>query len=98
QLPPKLSIRHFIDHGDDQQSGDRAGAAFRPYGGLRAANHVTAVPGSTIPIQGFTAQIIASNGSVLTSPLAGAGAPNPYCAGFALQETVPGQEANRAED
>jgi len=98
QLAAKLPIRHFIDHGPDQQTGDRAAAAFRPYADLRAASHVVAVPGSTIPIQGFTAQIIASNGTVLTAPLPGAGAPNSYCSGFTMQETVPGQEATRAED
>jgi hypothetical protein len=98
QLAAKLPIRHFIDHGPDAQTGDRAAAAFRPYADLRAANHVAAVPGATIPIAGITAQIIAANGSVLNQPLAGAGAANSHCADFKLQETVPGQEATRAED
>ena len=98
QLAGNLPIKHFIDHGPDAQTGDRAAAAFRPYADLRAANHVAAVPGAKIPIGGITAQIIASNGVVLATPLAGAGGPNPLCAGFTLQETVPGQEATRAED
>jgi hypothetical protein len=51
-----------------------------------------------IPITGITAQVIAANGAVLTTPLAGAGQANPLCADFTLQETVKGQEAARAED
>jgi competence protein ComEC len=98
QLAARLPIKHFIDHGPDAQTGDRAAAAFRPYADLRSANHVAAAPGAKIPIAGITAQIIASNGVVLSTPLAGAGSPNPHCAGFTLQETVPGQEATRAED
>jgi beta-lactamase superfamily II metal-dependent hydrolase len=99
QLAERLPIRHFIDHGADAQVGERAAAAFKPYADARAkGDHVEAKPGYVIPISGITAQVIAANGAVLTTPLAGAGQANPLCAGFTLQETVKGQEAARAED
>jgi beta-lactamase superfamily II metal-dependent hydrolase len=99
QLAERLPIRHFIDHGADVQVGERSAAAFKPYADLRGRGpHVEAKPGYVIPISGITAQVIAANGAVLTTPLAGAGRANPLCAGFTLQETVKGQEAVRAED
>jgi beta-lactamase superfamily II metal-dependent hydrolase len=99
QLAAKLPIRHFIDHGADMQTGDRAAAAFKPYNDLRMkADHVAAKPGYTIPITGIKAQVIAAAGTVLASPLPGAGQPNPLCADFKLQETPKGQEETRAED
>ena len=98
QLAVRLPIRHFIDHGADVQTGDRAAAAFQPYAAIRHGSHVEARPGLTIPITGLSAQIIAAGGAVLGAPLAGAGQPNPRCAGFKVQDTVPGQEATRAED
>src|SRR5262245_13084187 len=83
QLAAKLPIRHFIDHGADLQIGDRAAAAFKPYDDLRMkADHVAAKPGYTIPITGIKAQVIAAAGTVLASPLPGAGQPNPLCADF----------------
>jgi beta-lactamase superfamily II metal-dependent hydrolase len=99
QLAARLPIRHFIDHGADVQTGDRAAAAFQPYAALRShGSHVEARPGMTIPIAGLTARIIAAGGAVLAAPLSGAGQPNPRCAAFKFQEMVPGQEATRAED
>jgi competence protein ComEC len=99
QLAARLPIRHFIDHGADVQPGERAAAAFKPYDDLRMkADHVVAKPGYVIPIAGIKAQVIAAAGAVLGEPLAGAGQPNPLCAGFKLQETVKGQEETRAED
>jgi beta-lactamase superfamily II metal-dependent hydrolase len=98
-LAAKLPVRHFIDHGADMQIGDRAAAAFKLYDDLRMkADHVVAKPGYTIPITGIKAQVIAAAGTVLASPLPGAGQPNPLCADFKLQETVKGQEETRAED
>jgi beta-lactamase superfamily II metal-dependent hydrolase len=98
-LAARLPVRHFIDHGSDRQSGERAAAAFRPYAGLRGRGfHVEAKPGYTIPIAGLKAQIIAAGGAVLAAPLVGAGEPNRSCAGFKLQETVKGREEIWAED
>jgi competence protein ComEC len=99
QLAAKLPIRHFIDHGADVQPGERAAAAFKPYDDLRMkATHVVAKPGYTIPITGIKATVIAAAGAVLSTPLPGAGQPNPLCADFKLQETIKGQEETRAED
>jgi beta-lactamase superfamily II metal-dependent hydrolase len=99
QLAARLPILNFIDHGADQQIGERAAAAFKPYDELRMkAKHVVAKPGYTIPIKGITATVMASAGQVLTSALPGAGQANPLCADFKMQETIKGQEETRAED
>ena len=42
--------------------------------------------------------MIAAAGAVLSTPLPGAGQPNPLCADFKRQETIKGQEETRAED
>src|SRR4029434_1186331 len=55
------------------------------------ATHTVAKVGETLGLKGFQARIVTSAGQVLTSPLAGAGAANSYCATF-----KPG--TNNAED
>jgi beta-lactamase superfamily II metal-dependent hydrolase len=99
QLAARLPIRHFIDHGTDMQTGERAAAAFKAYTDIRSkGEHVEAKPGYTIPIAGLTAQVIAAGGNVLARPLSTGGQPNSQCADFKLQQAVPGQEDTRAED
>jgi len=38
--------------------------------------------GDKIDMKGLDIQVVTSNGNTLKTPLAGAGAPNPYCASF----------------
>ena len=85
QLADRLPILHFIDHGTTIDQGDRARAAFAVYSTLRSGGtHQVARPGAPIPVMGLDVQIIASDGSVLTTPLSDAGDINRFCEDFAF--------------
>ena len=83
QLADRLPILHFVDHGTTVDQGDRASAAFEVYSNLRSrGTHRIVRPGDPVPVAGLEVRIIASDGSVLTTPLAGAGDANAFCEGF----------------
>ena len=83
QLANRIPIRHFVDHGPGRGLGERGRAAFDTYAALRATGtHLPVAPGDTIPLDGVTVEIIASDGAVLDTPLTGAGDRNPFCDGF----------------
>jgi beta-lactamase superfamily II metal-dependent hydrolase len=84
ELATRLPIRHFIDHGDNVQPGPEIDAFLRDaYPKLYATGeHTIARPGDSVPIGGLGVRIVSSAGRVLSTPLPGAGAPNPACATF----------------
>jgi hypothetical protein len=43
--------------------------------------HIVVKPGDRIPMDGLEVDVVSAAGKVITQPLAGAGAPNPACAG-----------------
>jgi beta-lactamase superfamily II metal-dependent hydrolase len=92
ELTPRFPVRHFIDHGPNIQP-DGSGAKFESiYKEIYAkAMHTVAKPGDRIPMAGLDVRVVTSAGDTIKAPLAGAGAPNPYCASF-----KPGD--NNAED
>jgi beta-lactamase superfamily II metal-dependent hydrolase len=84
QLAARLPIRHFIDRGATFSEDERT--AFDAYSPVRGAGRRTEVKaGDLIAIDGLDVRVIAAGGSVLTSPLAGQGAANPFCADFKPQ-------------
>jgi competence protein ComEC len=93
ELAKRIPIRHFIDHGPNVQPSqvvdDFLAKVYPPL--YANAKHTVAKVGDKIPIDGIDATIVTSAGETLKTPLAGAGAPNPYCANF-----KPGE--NNAED
>ena len=93
ELAKRIPIRHFIDHGPNVQPSpvvdDFLAKVYPPL--YANAKHTVAKVGDKIPIEGIDATIVTSAGETLKTPLAGAGAPNPYCASF-----KPGE--NNAED
>jgi competence protein ComEC len=61
-------------------SNDRIDAA---YAEARAkGRHIEVKVGDKVPIKGFDVQIVSAQGDVLTKPLSGAGAPNPFCQSY----------------
>ena len=85
QLADRLPILHFIDHGTTIDQGDRARAAFAVYSNQRTGGtHRVVRPGDPIPVAGLDVRIIASDGSVLTTALSGAGDANRFCEDFAF--------------
>ena len=100
QLAERLSIRHFIDHGETVDTEERR-AAFEVYTDLRSQGlHRALAPGDTLPMAGLDVVIMASGGAVLDAPLGGAGGgPNPYCDGFTFQgEEITSRYGNAEDD
>jgi competence protein ComEC len=93
ELAKRVPIAEFIDHGPNVQPGELADTFLRDtYPKLYAnAKHVVAKPGDKIPMAGLDVRVLTSAGKTITSPLPGAGKPNPYCANFKAGE-------NNAED
>lgn len=93
ELAPKISIREFIDHGPNTQPGELADTFLqKTYPQLYAnAKHTVVKAGDKITMAGLDIRVVTSAGETIKTPLAGAGAPNPYCANF-----KPGE--NNAED
>jgi competence protein ComEC len=95
ELDKRIPIRHFIDHGPNIQPQPAFDEFFaKAYPALYGkAKHTVAKPGDVIPVAGLDWRIVSSAGHVLKTPLTGAGAPNPYCAGFKPQDTDTSENA-----
>jgi beta-lactamase superfamily II metal-dependent hydrolase len=80
----KIPIKHFIDHGALVEAVS-PGNAFVGDGYPKlyaAATHTVAKPGDKVTIAGLDWRIVAAAGQHITSPLPGAGKPNPTCAEY----------------
>jgi competence protein ComEC len=93
ELAKRIPIRHFIDHGANVQPAPAADDFIaKIYPELYAkARHTVVKPGDRIAVAGLDVRVVTAAGATIKAPLPGAGAPNPYCAGF-----KPGE--NNAED
>jgi len=83
ELVNRFPVGHFIDHGPNQDPNG-SGAEFEDeYKEIYArATHTAVKAGDSIPMAGLDLRVVASDGETITTPLPGAGAPNPYCANF----------------
>jgi competence protein ComEC len=93
ELAKRIPIRHFIDHGPNvQPSSDVDAFLANVYPKLYAgAKHTVAKPGDKIAVAGLDVTVVTSAGETIKTPVAGAGAANPYCASFKPSD-------NNAED
>ncbi|HZM93298.1 MAG TPA: MBL fold metallo-hydrolase [Vicinamibacterales bacterium] len=93
ELAARIPIAHFIDHGPNAQPNRVVDDFLKDtYPKLHGnAKHTIAKPGDRVTLGGVDVRVVTSAGQVLSSPLAGAGSQNPYCASF-----KPGD--NNAED
>jgi len=83
QLAAKMPIGTFIDHGDNRETTDKVTQErWLAYMELLATGkykRLSVKPGDILPIKGLRAEVVSSDGAVLSTPLAGAGAANPNC-------------------
>jgi len=93
ELAARMPIAHFIDHGPNAQPNRAVDDFLKDsYPKLHgAARHTVAKPGDRLTIGNVDVRVVTSAGQVLSSPLAGAGSANPYCATFKAGD-------NNAED
>lgn len=94
QLSEKLPIRNFVDHETTVETGKAAEVLFNTYKDYRSkGNHIRARPGDKIPVKGLDVTVVSAAGEGLSSPLPGAGQPNPECASFRKMEVDPTENA-----
>jgi len=88
QLANRMKIGTFVDHGPNMEDAKVVKEDYSDYVKTlsKAAQHIVVKPGDTIPIKGITVQVLTAAGEVISSPLAGAGQPNPFCAASAKKE------------
>ena len=84
QLLAKIPVGAFIDHGPNREPGNSATEqsweAYQKALADRKLQRIVAKPGDILPIQGIHAEVVSTDGATISSPLPGAGAPNPACA------------------
>ena len=83
QLFAKIPVGAFIDHGANREPGDaQTEQSWEDYQKLvanQSVKRVIAKVGDILPIRGFHAEVVSSDGDLLQKPLPGAGAPNSIC-------------------
>jgi competence protein ComEC len=79
QLASRIKIGAFFDHGPNTEADTRRNYAIYEKIAVQA-KHTVVKPGDEIPLKGIRVQVLASAGADITTPLAGAGRPNPWCA------------------
>ena len=94
QLAALLPIRNFIDHGASIERDANGAKLYQSYLAVRGQHpHIQAEPGTVLPIKGVRAEIVTAAGRHIERPLAGAGQPNPFCAGTKLRDADPSENA-----
>jgi beta-lactamase superfamily II metal-dependent hydrolase len=81
QLANQIKIGTFIDHGPNMEDADDPRVDFAAY--EKAAAHskrLVVKPGDQIPMKDISVQVLTAAGEHITTPLPGAGQPNPLCA------------------
>jgi beta-lactamase superfamily II metal-dependent hydrolase len=90
ELATRIPIKELIDHGPNVQPGAQIDPVLRQYAEISAkVKHTIARTGTRIPVSGLDWRIVSATGMPLKVPLPGAGAPNPYCAGFKRHDVNP---------
>jgi competence protein ComEC len=89
-----VPVLHFIDHGEPQTQDQVALNEYQAYLTAIAkskAQRISVKPGDTIPIKGVDITVLTSATKVIDSPLTGAGASNPLCAGLPTARPIRGE-------
>ena len=84
QLLAKIPVGTFFDHGPNRELDDPSVVQnYSEFVNTLATNPVKEIvipkPGGALPIPDLDVTVISSDGKLLATPLAGAGAPNPFC-------------------
>jgi competence protein ComEC len=83
-LANKMPIVNFVDHGPNSETDKAATIRYTEYLAFRdKGKHILVKPGDTIPIKGLDVKVLSANGDLISSPLPGAGQPNPACERYA---------------
>jgi beta-lactamase superfamily II metal-dependent hydrolase len=82
-LSGRIPIGTFVDYGSPVENTREVVAAFADYEAARTrSRHLVPKAGDRLPLDGLTVDVVSVDGTVLASPLEGAGQRNTACAGF----------------
>src|SRR5712671_4611941 len=80
QLAAKLPIKHFVDHGENRESGANPDALYSAYkNAWGSGQHIIVKPGDKVPVKGLDVEVLTADGERIQKPLKGAGQPNALC-------------------
>jgi competence protein ComEC len=83
ELSRRIPISTFVDYGSPVESATEVVAAFADYSEARArSRHLVPKAGDRLSLDGLIVDVISADGTVLSSPLDGAGQRNAACADF----------------
>ena len=84
QLVARIPVGTFLDHGPntefDKGITEKDYSEYRKVLATGKYKVIEPKPGDTLPIKGFKATVIGSDGHLIDKPLPGGGEANPYCA------------------
>lgn len=93
QLASRIKIGTFFDHGPNTEDSRATKEDYADYvKTFEQAEHMVVKPGDSIPLKGASVRVLTADGEHITSPLPGAGQPNPFCA------STPKREADATEN
>jgi competence protein ComEC len=93
EVASRIKILHFVDHGPSVEGGN-TGDNYTAYAKLAAQGQRTTVkPGDALPFKDMKVEILSAAGQTITSPLKGAGQPNPACASEPKPDPDPTENA-----
>ena len=94
ELARLIPIVNFVDHGPEIEKDAKGEILVNDYVAVREkGHHIVAKPGDRIPIAGLDVRVLTAAGQAISSPLSGAGSPNPVCASTKLREADPSENA-----
>jgi beta-lactamase superfamily II metal-dependent hydrolase len=93
-LVAALPVKNFIDHGPSfEKTPDGIDLEAKYTAARGSTHHIVAKPGDKIPMKGLDITVLTAAGEQLAKALPGAGKANPDCAGVALREADPSENA-----
>jgi competence protein ComEC len=94
QLLKHIKVAEFIDHGPNTENDELAPEGYAAYlAVLGNIKHTVAKPGDKISVKDLTVDVVSAAGNTITSPLSGAGQPNPNCASQPAAPVDPSENA-----
>jgi beta-lactamase superfamily II metal-dependent hydrolase len=82
-LSQRIPIGTFVDYGSPVENAKEVVAAFAEYSEARdRSRHLVPKAGDRLPLEGVMVDVVSADGTVLPSPLDGAGQRNAACADF----------------
>jgi len=94
QLTDRMKVGTFVDHGPNTEDTKVVREDFADYQAtLPRAQHLVVKPGDEIPLKGITVKVLAAAGNHISTPLPGAGQPNPLCSSEPAPPDDPSENA-----